>query len=200
MPVTPEEPRLAGDFHESTEFEGLALARARIAGLEFLDVRFVGCDLTEAELRGCRFESCRFERCTLSMARPVDSVFHGVEFVESKLLGVDFGLASSRMPMGLRFAACDLSFASFVECRLRDAEFRECVLREADLNHADLTGGGFPDSDLEGARFGGTNLARADFTTARNYFLDPRENRLKETRFALPDAVALLRAFDIVLE
>lgn len=200
MPITPEEPRLAGDYHESTEFEGLALAGALLADLEFLDVRFAGCDFTEAEIRGCRFESCRFERCTLPMMRPVDSVFHGVEFRESKLLGVDFGIASSVMAMELRFVSCDLSFSSFVECRLRGLELRDCTAREADLNHADLTGASFPGTDLEGTRFGGTNLARADFTTARNYFLDPRENRLKETRFALPEAVTLLRAFDIVLE
>lgn len=57
----------------------------------------------------------------------------------------------------------------------------------------------FAQCDLAGAQFGSAALGFADFTTARNYFVDARSNTLRKTRFSLPEAASLLGNFDIVL-
>jgi hypothetical protein len=43
------------------------------------------------------------------------------------------------------------------------------------------------------------DLTAADFNDARNYAIDVKQNRLKKTKFALPEAVSLLKGLDIVL-
>jgi hypothetical protein len=43
-------------------------------------------------------------------------------------------------------------------------------------------------------------LSCADFTDAKNYSIDPTANRLKKTIFSIPEALLLLKAFDVVLK
>jgi hypothetical protein len=43
------------------------------------------------------------------------------------------------------------------------------------------------------------DLTQADFTGARDYTIAPNLNQLKQTKFSLPEAMALLYGLDIIL-
>ncbi len=58
----------------------------------------------------------------------------------------------------------------------------------------------FEDCDFVGCQFHQTDLSSADFTTARNYFMNAESNKLKKTKFSLPEAVSLLANLDIELK
>jgi fluoroquinolone resistance protein len=49
------------------------------------------------------------------------------------------------------------------------------------------------------SRFLHTNLTEANFTDASNYAIDVQQNTVKHAKFALPEAVNLLRCMDIEL-
>ena len=69
-------------------------------------------------------------------------------------------------------------------------DFSDCNLTEAD----------FAGTDLESARFSNCDLTLANFKEARNYYIDIQHNKVKKTKFSLPEALRLLDAFDIEVE
>jgi uncharacterized protein YjbI with pentapeptide repeats len=76
----------------------------------------------------------------------------------------------------------------------------DCEAKEVDFIETDLTNGVFKKTDLENSQFFKTNLSGADFSSARNYSIDVRNNILKKTRFSMPEALALLDGLDIIIE
>lgn len=73
--------------------------------------------------------------------------------------------------------------------------FEECTFAETNLTGANCTHTDFTDS-----RFIHANLTKADFRGARNYNIAANLNTLKQAKFSLPEAVALLHGLDIILE
>ena len=63
---------------------------------------------------------------------------------------------------------------------------------EADLKGVKLTGCNF-----QNATFQNTNLEKADFREAKNYSIDPEQNRLKGAKFSLPEVIVLLDKYQI---
>lgn len=190
-----------GEFSERT-FDGLDLKGAEVSSASFYACVFRRCDLTGASLRFCRFRDCRFESCNLSLAGTGASVFDGVEFRDSKLAGVNWTEADWKKPRlsgPPAFRNCVLTDCSFLGLELGGAVFRDCLAREADFREAGLAGADFSGTDLAGALFGGTDLRRADLSGARNYAVNPAENRVKGARFSLPEAMSLLHCLDIKL-
>ncbi|MBS0627616.1 MAG: pentapeptide repeat-containing protein, partial [Verrucomicrobia bacterium] len=55
----------------------------------------------------------------------------------------------------------------------------------------------FKDTDLLGTIFHNSDLSKADFSGSENYEIDVRLNKVKKARFSLPEALGLLRGFDI---
>ena len=92
------------------------------------------------------------------------------------------------------------AISSFFGLNLRSATIERCSAKETDFGEADLQGAVCRRTDFSGARFHGTNLERADLREAVNYAIDPRANKVKGARFSLPEAVALLRGLDIVID
>ncbi len=65
---------------------------------------------------------------------------------------------------------------------------------------ANLTSAMFVRCDLSKTIFERSNLEKADFTSSRNYSINPETNKLKKTKFSLPDVVGLLDNLDIIIE
>jgi uncharacterized protein YjbI with pentapeptide repeats len=193
-----------GTSHVHETFVGRSWAAERVDQAEFDECVFEGSDLSAATLAHCRFTSCRFVRCDLSNAKIPNTRLRDVRFESTKLLGVDWtkadGMADPHAKTGLAFVGCVLDLASFAGVNLRGATIEDCRAKETDFTEADLRDSTWDDSNLTGARFHNTNLERADLRRASSYEIDPRANRLKGARFALPDAVALLRGLDVVIE
>lgn len=71
-----------------------------------------------------------------------------------------------------------------------DAAFSDCKLARVK----------FDDCDFAGCQFHQTDLSNADFTSSRNYFMNAETNKLKKTKFSLPEAVSLLANLEIELK
>ncbi len=99
----------------------------------------------------------------------------------------------------VNFVDCDLSYSVFIGLTLRKMIVTKCVAKDVDFAEADLTQADFTYTDLAESQFLHTNLTEADFTHARNYWIDAGLNTLKQARFSLPEAIALLRSMNIVL-
>lgn len=165
---------------------------------EFYKCTFESCDFSKAVLTQCRFENCTFNKCDLSLAKLKGAEFIDVSFTGSKLIGIDW--AETLSISGLKFNQCRLDHSVFYSVEMRFTSFEECVLKGADFERANLTKAVFTLSDLEGCKFRETNLTSADFTGAINYSINPNLNKIRKAVFSLPDALALLNCFDIVIK
>ncbi len=82
---------------------------------------------------------------------------------------------------------------------LRNFVFEDSILIDVDFSSANMQRAQFANCDLSGATFRNTNLSRADFSTAKNYDIDPKINILAKAKFSMPEAVSLLSGLGIEL-
>jgi Uncharacterized low-complexity proteins len=175
-----------------------------VDGAEYDECVFDRCTFSGSSFTHCRFLSCRFVRCDLSNLTVTATRFRDARFESTKLIGVDWtkadAMAEPHTNTSLSFTDCVLDLSNFVGLNLRAATFERCHAIETDFAEADLRDAVFRRTDLSGARFHNSNLERADFRDALNYTIDPRANKMRGARFNLPEAVALLRGLDVVVE
>lgn len=183
-------------------FKDEQLEHAELVSSEFYDCVFIGCSFVETAFRSCRFVDCAFLECDLSMIQVPNSTFTSTGFERSKVIGINWteahwpktGLAN---PIG--FFKCSISHSTFIGLKLEGIQTRDCVATDVDFREADLCKADFGGSDLSQSMFGNTNLSEADLSRARNYYIDPGQNVLRQARFSLPEAMSLLYSLDIVL-
>jgi uncharacterized protein YjbI with pentapeptide repeats len=180
-----------------TRFKGEGFANADLSEIEFYNCTFTDCVLQTASLRFSFFEKCRFERCNMTLAefrgaRMVDGAFK-----DCKLLGINWGECGGFFRAS--FTDCLLDEASFANMNLQRMRFTGSTFRGGTFSNTNLSLASFEDCDLEGCRFSNANLYKTDFTTARNYFISAEDNTITKAKFSLPEAVSLLRNFDITL-
>ena len=70
-------------------------------------------------------------------------------------------------------------------------------MRETDFFKANLTGCDFENTDLQATRFQNCNLRKASFVGAKNYFVDPVDNNVRQAKFSAPEVLSLLSKFKI---
>ena len=83
---------------------------------------------------------------------------------------------------------------------MKKTSFIDCSLKEVDFTSADLSMAAFINCDLLNAIFMQTILEKADFRTARNYYLDPERNKIKNAKFSHFGALGLLAKYNIEVE
>ncbi len=194
----------SGRHYRRQTFTNLTLPRARLERVELDECVFERCSFTESTFYRCKLTACRFVRCDLSLLQVPNCLLTEVRFEGSKAIGIDWTKAgtteAARVMMSLSFDECVLDYASFFGLSLRSGTLTRCSAKEADFAEADLRGAACAGTDFAGAKFLHTNLEGADFTGATGYAIDPTANRMKGARFSLPEAVSLLRGFEIVIE
>jgi fluoroquinolone resistance protein len=82
---------------------------------------------------------------------------------------------------------------------MKNISFNGSHLKESHFTNTSLIGADFTDADLSGTIFHNCDLCKADFSSARRYDIDPQTNKIKKAKFSLPEAVGLLRGFDIMI-
>jgi uncharacterized protein YjbI with pentapeptide repeats len=97
----------------------------------------------------------------------------------------------------LQFVNFVISHSNFLGLSLRGARFTKCFAKGADFREADLAGADLTHTDFADGLFGKTNLTGADLTRARNYSIRVSDNQVKEAKFSMPEAMALLYCLDI---
>ncbi len=181
-------------------FDGLALKDKAVTSKTFSACVFRNCDLTGAAFRFCKFSGCRFESCNLSLVKVRGSLFSGTSFRDSKLVGINWTEASwPKIALGLppQFDNCLLNDSTFFGLPLAGARITRCLAKDADFRETDLSKADLTHTDFSGALFGKTNLKAADLDQARNYAIRISDNQVKDARFSMPEAMALLYCLDV---
>jgi len=151
-------------------------------------------DLAAADLENVLFETCSFVATNLT-----DTRFSSVAFEGCKLVGVDFRKCRAFPSVDVTFVDCVFDGCNFSDLTLRKQKFVSCDIRRCVFLRTDLADADFSHSDLDESIFHECDLRRADFSRARNYLVDPNGNKIAGAKFSLPEAVSLLRGFDIEL-
>jgi fluoroquinolone resistance protein len=186
--------------HYDQIYEQIHLEQGAILAGEFTDCKFVKCSFEAAVFSNCRVSSCIFQECNLSLIDISGSSFPATRFVKSKLIGVNWtqgNWSQSDFSQLDGFYDCVISHSTFIGLKLKGIQIKNCIANEVDFREADLSKVIFQGTDLAKSLFSNTNLTEADLSQARNYQIDPGSNILKNARFSLPEAMALLYIMDI---
>jgi fluoroquinolone resistance protein len=159
-------------------------------------IEFVNCVFSN--LRGVSFIDCVFRNCNLSNATVAGARFSDVLFIECKLTGVNFSEAGG-FGFCIQAERCILDYVLFEKIKLGKSQFSGCKMHRTDFTHADASKCRFQDCDFDGAIFSGANLSTVDFTTSRNFVIDPTLNNLKKAKFLSADLAGLLTRFEIIV-
>ncbi len=189
------------EYFEET-FQALKLGGIKIANTEFEGCVFRSCDFDATFFSTCKFIECRFEACNLSVAKLTGSKLGDVEFVSSKLIGIDWTMCdwdSLLGSEGVRFYASHLNDGNFHALTLDRLIMKECFAKDADFRNASLKNADLRGTDFLGALFQDTHLDYADFTEAKNIALKLCTNHLQGTRMSHYEALSLLEATGIVV-
>ncbi len=186
-------------YHDEKEFKDINYVEMLLRNREFHHCKFINCDFTKSDLRTNIFQDCTFERCNFSMVMVEGVGFQNVQFIDCKVLGVDFSL-SSKFALSLSFENCSLDYSVFFRLKLQKTKFINCSLKEVDFTESDLTASEFTGSDLTAAHFSNTILEKADFRTAKNFSIDPEQNKMKKAKFSSYQLGNLLHKYQLDIE
>ena len=186
-------------------FDKLSNTAQLIHAVEFTECTFNNCNFSESIFKHCMFEKCEFLDCNLSLVKVPGSRFLDVNFIKSKLIGINwsegvFKTKSLLQRKPFDFNHCVLNHSVFFGLDLEDIKMSRCSVINANFEETNLSRADCSKSDFKNAHFNRTNLTETNFIGAVNYAISSQANTLKKTRFSLPEAISLLYNLDIVLE
>jgi fluoroquinolone resistance protein len=177
------------DSFEGEVFEGLDLERADLGNREFYRCVFRTSKLGETRWQRTRLDECVFEGCDLTRADPMNLSLRDVTFRGCKLMGIDFSKVAGHPHVS--FEDCNLRYVSMVSLALRKTRFKKCAITEANFFEVDLAEARFEDCQFTGTRFDECDLRKARFPKAKDLFLDPARNRVKDAQIPLETAILI---------
>lgn len=182
------------------EFQSLQSDNLVVNGAEFQGCLFKSCSFIESAFIDCKFEDCQFQNCDFSLVRLDRSSFINAVFSHSKCVGINWRKVSIPFSLDVKFCDCNISHSNFLGLNLHHIQIRDCFAGEVNFEEANLTQAIFFGTDLQKARFHNCDLTKADFSSAKNYAIDYKYNKLKKAVFSFPEAMALLAGLDVVLK
>jgi fluoroquinolone resistance protein len=151
----------SGQHYNGQTFSRLEMVGAKISSSDFEGCTFDKCAFNETVLTHCRFTKCRFVGSDLSLFKPQNCRLVDVEFVESKLVGVDWTAVgetkTDRMLFSASFDRCVLDYGMLKGLPVR--KLFKCSAREVDFTEADLQEADGRETDFAGRRFCGAICA-----------------------------------------
>ena len=168
-----------------------------LRGDHFEQVTFVQC--TFHDLSGIDFIDCIFQDCNLSNAAVRNCKISDIEFINCKLMGVNFS-ETKDFAFAAKFDNCILDYAIFERKKLNKTFFTNCKIHGADFTDADLSKCKIHNCDFWDAIFANTNLSGVDFSSSKNFTIDPTSNNIRKAKFLSSDLAGLLSKFDIILK
>lgn len=185
--------------HEDKIFTDVDYAGKQLSNREFIRCEFINCDFSKSDLSDNDFVDCHFKKCNFSLTVVSRAGFRDVIFSGCKILGVDFSKCNKFL-FSFSFEYSHIDYSTFYGTKLRKTKFTECNLKETDFEAADLTASVFHNCDLSGSTFSRTILDKTDFSTARNFSIDPSVNTMKQTKFASSNLSGLLYKFNLDID
>lgn len=186
-------------LHEDKTFDNIDYSEKELSGREFNGCTFNNCNFSKSDLSNNDFIDCTMNDCNLSLGILKNASLNGVEFINCKLMGIDFGVCNDFL-FAVNFDSCNLEYSTFFKRKMKKTSFKNCSLKEVDFAEVDLSMSVFKNCDLLGATFAGTNLEKVDFRTAINYSFDPALNRMKQARFSHLGLSGLLAKYNIQID
>lgn len=189
--------------HEPHEYESQTFEKTDYQSKTITDRKFIGCvfrncNLGKAIFKDCVFDDCIFEGCDLSLMQVKSSSFKKIQLHHSKAIGIQW--FDARNPFSIQCTDSNISYSSFFGKDLKKVKLINCKAQETDFTDCNLTEAVFAGTDFTDARFINCDLSFTNFKEAKNYAFDVRENKIKKTICALPEALAMLNYFDLVLD
>jgi len=186
-------------LHQEKTFTDINYADKILRNREFVKCEFIKCDFSKSDLSQNDFVDCHFVQCNFSMTIVNKTGFKDVTFSGCKILGVDFSKCSKFM-FSFFFEHCQINYSTFYGTKLRKTKFTDCALKETDFEEADLTAAIFHNCDLSGAIFVRSILEKTDFSTAKNFGIDPEINKMKQAKFSNSGLSGLLLKYNLDLD
>jgi fluoroquinolone resistance protein len=183
--------------YEDREFDQLDLKQNRISSTDFQSCIFNRCDLSRSILTECRFDDCTFQACDLSLVKFKGSQFRNSNFSGSKLVGIDWTELSKTF--SVNFQDCAMNFSNFSGMNLKKIKIVNCIAHEVSFAESNLTECDCTMTDFAGSIFSKTNLTKANFSNARNYAIDVRNNTVTKLKLSLPEALALFETLGVMI-
>jgi uncharacterized protein YjbI with pentapeptide repeats len=183
-------------YFRDEDFSAENLRNADLPAGEYEHCSFRGINLSGANLSKMTFSECIFEACDLSNSVAKGTCIRDTEFIDCKLMGINFNELDPFL-LSFSFKNCLLSYSSFSRLKLKNTTFDTCKLVQVDFSEADFTSAYFGNCDFSGAIFYNTKLEKADFSTSRNFSIDPENNTVKGARFSSENIGGLLEKHKI---
>lgn len=184
--------------HENQEINSQNFSKKSLEGRGYNACSFTSCDFSETILRNVKFSSCSFTRCNFALTKLEGCRLQEVRFIDCKIVGGEF-FKCDKTFFSPTFIKCLLQYCNFSDLVMKNTSFKGSRLLEDHFTNTNLTSADFSEVDLSGTIFHNCDLTKADFSTAARYNIDPQTNKIKKAKFSLPEAVGLLRGFDIVI-
>ncbi len=184
-------------YHENKVFTDLKILD--ISEYSFSSCVFTSCLFSETDLTDVTFEDCILKDCQLSLCKLYGTVFNNVQFRSSRLTGMNF-TESSDFCFTPDFSSSLLDNCVFYNNTLNNLHFTDTTLRNTDFSNTLMKNTVFEDVRFQKCTFLGCNMEKADFRSARGYMIDPSANKLKGSRFSLPEAASFLKYLGISVE
>lgn len=187
-------------YFEKNEYYEEKFVKANLMGeivdlVVFEDCEFEGCSFVECTFNKCSFINCKFKDCALSAVKTDDSRFTNVNFLKSKVIGLDWSKAE--LVDSISFDKCQISYSNFRLLKLPKVVIINCLSKDVDYSGADLSEANLSSTDFEASIFFKTSLYKANLTGAKNYLIDARKNVIDKAKFSLPEAMSLLTGLNI---
>lgn len=185
--------------HEDKQFKTVDYSEKNLSEYEFTDCEFDGCNFTKTNLTSAAFMNCKFSNCNLALTNLKDAGLKDVQFSDCKLVGVDFSVCNDFL-FAVSFEKCQLDYSTFYGKSMRRTKFIACSMKEVDFTEVQLSESAFTRSDLNGAVFSGSVLEKADFRFAKNYIIDPEQNKVRKAKFSTEGISGLLTKYNLEID
>jgi fluoroquinolone resistance protein len=177
---------------EEEELEGVK----KLEKGEYDNCTFDNCDFANSDFSNFVFVECIFKECNLSGVKIRNTMFRDVEFVNCKMLGLQFDQCNHFL-FSVGFDGCQLDHTSFYQVNLKGIHFRKSSLIDVEFAECNLSKATFDEVELGRANFEETNLEGCDFQTAYSYSIDPGKNKMKNAVFARMGLAGLLEKYNL---
>ena len=183
-------------YQEDKVITSKDFSKQSLEGQAFVNCTFENCHFKEANLNQASFSSCCFKCCDFSLTKIDNCRFQDCRFEESKIVGLEFFKCDTRL-FSIKMIGCVMQYCNFSDLNMKKTSFKGSKVCESHFTNVDLQQADFGKTDLSSTIFHNCNLFKANFIDAINYFIDPKNNNLKEAKFSFPEAISLLEALEI---
>lgn len=110
---------------EDMTISDITMHNAQFDAKHFLDCCFKNCDFNESTFTDCSFSSCSFTDCNLSLIKIGDSRIENTQFMQCKMIGIDWTQAiwsnntsKKKTNFTIEFKDCILNYSIYIGLKI----------------------------------------------------------------------------------